>query len=154
MQYSGHPWAPVTGPPRADGNTESPRRRLVSHFWSSTRGREYWRLLSLRRDEIAGPLYSIAHQGNCRYVYPRDDEYFSGVEDPASLRSRLLEWLEALRADIDTFGPRSPGENRDHAFMCATADLIEKLIALGVDSEVSRINSEGQKPQPADSRDG
>jgi hypothetical protein len=106
----------------------------LSHGFASERGRSWWSELEDWRYTISGPLNSIVKKGGCEYVYARDDRYFAGVNDPESLRSRLLGWLAELAARVDGFEPASEAEHADLAFMrsCVTAmrSAIEQAIAV------------------------
>lgn len=87
------------------------------HQWESERARWDWVDLEPSIDALAGPLYSIVETGGCAYVYPRDDGYFTGVDEPDTLRERLRHWHEKLVEAIDRFVPTSPAEAADLASM-------------------------------------
>ncbi len=56
---------------------------------------------------------SIVENGNCIYVYGRNDEFFSEVDDPAALHIRLRQWHLKLTAGLDRFIPATDAEKAD-----------------------------------------
>ena len=87
------------------------------HQWESERARWDWVDLEPSIDALAGPLYSIVETGGCAYVYPRDDERFTGVDGPDTLREWLRHRHDRLMEAIDRFVPTSPAEAADLASM-------------------------------------
>jgi hypothetical protein len=111
---------------------------VASHVWESESGRAHWVNLEAWQDAIAGPLLAIAKSGSCEYVYARDDWYFVGINKPAELRSRLLEWHSELKAGIGQFVPISLAEAADLAYMQSLIDQMHLLIASACDVEQNR----------------
>jgi hypothetical protein len=111
---------------------------FASHKWQARRSRSHWVDLEPWQDAIAGPLSSIAKSGGCEHVYSRNDEYFTGVVDPETLRQRLLEWHAGLTAGVDAFCPRSPAETEDLSYMRAITDEIRELIEQSYRVEMAR----------------
>jgi hypothetical protein len=101
---------------------------FASHPWASARGRSHWLELEGWQDAMAGPLSSIARDGGCGYVYPRQDEYFAGVGDPTGLRARLLEWHTGLAAGVERFAPATPSEAADLEFMRSVVGRMRELV--------------------------
>ena len=99
-----------------------------SYAWASVRGRSHWVELEGWQNLMAGPLSSIASNGGCEYVYPRDDDYFAGVNDPAGLRTRLLEWHAGLKAGVERFTPATAEEAADGAYMKLLAHRMRELV--------------------------
>jgi hypothetical protein len=110
----------------------------ASHYWESSRGKSFWTDLEPIQDSIAGPLYSIAKRGGCEHVYARNDRYFAGVDDPDSLRRRVLEWHSELAAAVEQFVPASDAESADHSYMRSQAVRIRELIHQAVKVEEQR----------------
>ncbi len=106
--------------------------------WNSAQGRSYWSGLEGWRDSIAGPLYSVVEKGGCEYVYTRDDRYFAGVNDPESLKGRLLEWHAKLAARVEHFAPASEAEQTDLAFMRSLVANMRSLIDRAIEIESRR----------------
>lgn len=90
---------------------------LAKYPWRSRRARSSWLDLEGWQDALAGPVYSIVQNGNCAYVYARDDEFFVGVVDPAALDIRLREWHAKLTAGLDHFVPATEAEEADFEAM-------------------------------------
>lgn len=90
--------------------------------------RSHWVELEGWQDAIAGPLSAVIKTGNCDYVYARHDHYFSGVNDPSELRTRLLEWHAALMAGVERFDPSNEHEVIDLAFMRSVAGRMRELV--------------------------
>lgn len=110
----------------------------TSHRWEVSRSRSYWVELEPWQDSIAGPLHSIIESGGCEYVYCRGDSYLAKVDDPESLRQRLLEWHANLAAGVEKFTPASPAEERDLSFMQKLVDDMRVLIDLAMKVEARR----------------
>lgn len=101
---------------------------FASHCWASERARSHWVQLEGWQDAMAGPLCSIVTTGGCEYVYSRDDEYFTGVNNPATLRSRLLEWHVRLSTGVEQFIATTPQECTDLIFMHAICAEIGEFV--------------------------
>ena len=101
---------------------------FASHRWASVRGRSHWVELEGWQDSMAGPLSSIASSGGSEYVYPRDDAYFAGVNDPVGLRTRLLEWHTGLAAGVEQFTPATAEEAADGAYMKMISHRMRELV--------------------------
>ncbi|APR78920.1 Hypothetical protein A7982_04267 [Minicystis rosea] len=80
--------------------------------------------------------------GHCRYVYAREDAYFTGVSNPHELRARLLEWHEKLAAGVERFNPRTRSQHMDWATMRHLVSLFRDLVDRGCDIELARWTSE------------
>jgi len=115
---------------------------IASHTWQSRRSRSHWLELEGWQDSIAGPLYSIANNGGCDYVYSRDDAYFAGVTDPPTLRRRLLEWHARLAAGVEAFCPTTPAEADDLSYMRAITEKIRDLIEQSCRVEEARWSAD------------
>ena len=113
-----------------------------THRWSSTRGRNHWLDLEGWQDALAGPLSAIRDRGGCGYVYAREDQYFSGVDGPTTLRLRLLEWHLRLLAGVDAFVPVTLAENEDLAYMRSVASLMHDVVERGCRIEQERWERE------------
>ena len=100
----------------------------ATHSWKSGLGRSHWVELEGWQDSLAGPLCAIAESGNCEYAYARDDWYFAQVTDPASLRTRLLEWHAGLASGVERFAPATAEEGADLEFMQALVVQMGSLI--------------------------
>lgn len=101
---------------------------LSSHNWASCRGRSHWVELEGWQDSMAGPLSAIADTGGCDYVYLRNDWYFEVVDDPQSLRSRLLQWHAGLLIGVERFDPIGTYETLDFAFMQSLVERMRELV--------------------------
>ncbi|AWM38884.1 hypothetical protein GobsT_28870 [Gemmata obscuriglobus] len=101
---------------------------FATRRWASARGRSHWVELEGWQDAMAGPLSAIAEAGSCEYVYFRDDWYFATVNDPATLRARLLEWHAGLAAGVERFAPATPEEAADQEFMRAVVGRMRELV--------------------------
>ncbi len=113
--------------------------RPVSRKWASDVGRWYWRIeCGLWVDQIAGPLSTIADSGGCAYVYPRDDKYFKNVNDPASLRLRILEWHTVIIEKVDRFIPATEDEAMDSKLMQSLVEDLKSLIEMACAVEQAR----------------
>jgi hypothetical protein len=77
---------------------------------------------------MAGPVSSIVKTGGCDYVYDRDDWYFASVNDPATLRTRMLEWHTGLAVGIEQFAPTTSSEAVDFEFMRSVVSRMRELI--------------------------
>jgi|SRR5947209_1364757 len=108
------------------------------HTWGSRRSRWHWVELEGWEDAIAGPGSSIAENGGCDYVYSRDDHYFAGVDDPESLRRRLLEWHAELAAGVERFRPSAAAERADLEFMRSLVADMQSLIQRAMAVELHR----------------
>ena len=86
---------------------------LAQYAWQSERGRECWIDLEVWQDALAGPVYSIINDGNCAYVYARNDEYFAGVNDATALYALFQQWHGELSAGLDSFVPTTDAETID-----------------------------------------
>jgi hypothetical protein len=87
---------------------------------------------------MASPLYSIVEGGGCEYVYARNDWGFSGVDEPESLRRRLLEWHANLAARVEQFAPASDAESCDYSFMRSLVASMRPLSDRAADVESRR----------------
>lgn len=110
----------------------------AGHRWKSERGRWAWLDLEVWQDALAGPLYSIKETGGCGYVYRRDDEHFSGVDEPVALRERLRRWYDKVVEGIDRFVPTSPAEAADLVSMRQFAADIWAFAEAACDIEQGR----------------
>jgi hypothetical protein len=115
---------------------------FASHHWASACVRSHWVELEGWQDSMAGPLSAIANTGGCEYVYSRQDWYFGSVSDPASLRSRLLEWHGGLVAGVERFAPASTTEVEDLAFMRGVAARMRELVERACEVERARWSAE------------
>jgi len=109
-----------------------------SHGWNSERGRAFWSSLEGWRDSIAGPVYSIVMKGDCEYVYTRGGHYFTGVSEPKSLQSRLLDWQAELVDTVEEFTPASSAEEEDLASMRLRAAAMRSVIDRAIEVESRR----------------
>lgn len=119
---------------------------IAQRRFKSARGRSHWLEAEGWTDSIAGPLWSIVDSGGCEYVYTREDQYFTGVHDPASLRKRLLEWQTRLGSKVEQFAPVSDAEHEDLRFMKSLVAAIRAIIERA-------IKVEDQRRQSSPSRD-
>ncbi len=126
---------------------------FASHRWASTRSRSHWVELEGWQDSMTGPLSAIATHGGCEYVYPRDDWYFASVGDPASLRSRLLEWHTGLAAGVERFVPATPDEATDLEFMRSLVGRMRELVERGCAVEQARWQA-ARHAEPGAAADG
>jgi hypothetical protein len=101
---------------------------FASHQWASPRGRSHWVELEGWQDSLAGPLMSIIETGGCEYVYPREDLYFAGVNDPPRLLERLLESHSSLAAGVERFNAVTVNETEDLAFMRSLVGQMLELV--------------------------
>ncbi|MDC7677391.1 hypothetical protein [Asticcacaulis machinosus] len=86
---------------------------LAQYAWQSERGRSCWIDLEIWQDALAGPIYNIIKDGNCAYVYTRNDDYFAGVNDATTLYDKLQQWHGKLDAGLDSFIPTTHAEEID-----------------------------------------
>ncbi|GGZ34081.1 hypothetical protein [Asticcacaulis endophyticus] len=86
---------------------------LAQYAWQSERGRSCWIDLEIWQDALAGPIYSIINDGNCAYVYARNDDYFAGVNDATALYARLQQWHGKLSTGLESFIPTTYAEKSD-----------------------------------------
>jgi hypothetical protein len=114
---------------------------FAAYPWKSKRGRSCWIDLEGWSDALAGPIYSVVEQGECAYVYDRDDEYFAGISEPAALRARLRHWHDKLIAGLDRFAPASPDEATDLASMRQFAEAMWVVSEQAIDIERARWES-------------
>ena len=105
--------------------------------WSTAPGRRHWLESEGWQDAIAGPLWSIHKKGGCEYVYSRQDS-FTGVHDPSTLRTRLLEWHAKLASNLERFAPTSDDERRDCRFMESLLATIRVVIDHAIEIESRR----------------
>ncbi len=107
---------------------------FADHSWESKRGRSFWIELEILQDRLAGPLWSIVNYGGCAYVYAREDAYFTGVSDPATLQARLDDSHGQLVAHLGRFVPTSLAEEKDllsmRRFAAQMWAVAEKAIAI------------------------
>jgi hypothetical protein len=122
---------------------------FASHRWASARGRSHWVGLEGWQNSMAGPLSSIVKTGGCGYAYERDDRYFSSVNDPRSLRTRLMEWHSGSVAGIEWFTPEDNAEHVDLAFMQSLQVQMNHLIERASAIEQMRWESTGCSPPAA-----
>lgn len=113
--------------------------------FKSPRGRTHWLEGEGWEDSIAGPLRSIAESGGCEYVYAREDQYFTGVHDPASLRSKLLEWHAKLVSIVERFTPVSASEHEDLRFMKSLLADIRAVIERAIKVEGQRFRCDPKR---------
>jgi hypothetical protein len=106
--------------------------------WNTARGRWHWIESEGWQDAIAGPLWSIAKDGGCEYVYQRQDSCFASVHDPSLLRNLLLEWHAKLAASLGKFAPTSEDERLDQSFMESSLADILVLIERATEIESRR----------------
>ena len=90
---------------------------------------------------MAGPVSSIVREGGCEYVYPRQDRYFAGVDNPSDLRLRLLEWHRALAVRVDAFVPASDEESEDLIYMRSIVDTMFQVVEHVTEVESRRWQS-------------
>lgn len=100
----------------------------ATRAWASVQGRMHWVNLEGWQDAMAGPISAIVDNGECGYVYARDDGYFASVEDPASLRERLLHWHSGLSKGVEQFESTTPDTAKDFAYIRSVVDRIRVLI--------------------------
>lgn len=117
---------------------------FASHRWASAAGRSHWVELEGWQGSLAGPLSAIAESGGCEYVYSRDDWYFAAVNDPPSLRARLLEWHAGLTAGVARFAPSTPDETADLEFVRSLADQMRELVERSCALEQARWQTAGR----------
>ncbi len=110
----------------------------ASHRWGSRRAKLHWCDLETLRDKLAGPLSDSRGSG---YVYKRNDQFFSGVSDPESLRTRLLQWLDDLSAEVSRFETRTSRQRADFAYMKSLVDKMRELIEALIESERIRFKA-------------
>ncbi len=115
-----------------------------SHLWLSVRGRSHWVELEGWQDSMAGPLSAITTSGSCEYAYLRNDGYFTAVDDPSSLRSRLLEWHAGLAAGVELFVPATAAEETDLGFMRSVVGMMQELVEHACAIEQRRWQAERQ----------
>ena len=113
----------------------------AGHRWESDRGRSAWLDLEIWQDALAGPLHSIKETGGCAYVYLRDDEHFTGVDEPVALREKLRHWHDKVVEGIDRFVPTSPAEAADLVSMRQFAADIWAFAEAAFDIEQDRWTS-------------
>jgi hypothetical protein len=124
---------------------------FASHRWASARGRSQWVDMEGWQDSMAGPLSSIASDGGCAYVYPREDRYFVSVSDPAGFRTRLLEQHAGLAVGVEQFAPATPDEAADLAFMRSVVSRMRELVERAYVVEDARWRASRQaEPGAAD----
>jgi len=116
---------------------------IASHCWASARAKSHWRDLELLQDKMAGPLWSVAKTGGCEYEYTRNDQYFAGVDSPATLSLRLTQWHADFALRIEQFVPASAVESVDHHFMRSVVEMMLKVIERAVALESRRWESRG-----------
>lgn len=102
---------------------------FATHHWESRRARSHWCDLGLWQDTMAGPLSAIVESGGCEYVYQRMDWGFSSVNDPADLKTYLMECYAGLASGVEEFRPTTPEEANDLLFMRSIVARIAELIA-------------------------
>jgi len=90
---------------------------FAKHSWKSRRARSCWVDLEGWQDALAGPLSSIIDNGDCAYVYARNDNFISGINDPTELYAWLKHRHSKLIEDLDRFVPASQDEESDLASM-------------------------------------
>jgi len=111
---------------------------FASHRWRSRRARSHWVDLEGWQSSMAGPIDKIVRTGGCEYVYSRTDWYFATVEDPESLRRRLLEWHVGLAAGVERFIPANEGEAEDLAYMRSVAEEMRSVVERACAAERDR----------------
>lgn len=107
--------------------------------WQSRRALFHWIETEHLQDNLAGPLYSIAHSGGCNYVYTRDD--FPEVDNPTALQHLLLQWHSQMIEIIDNFVPMSSAESADLASMHQFASGMGNVVETACDIEKRRWES-------------
>lgn len=90
---------------------------FARYAWKSERARSFWIDLEGWQDNLAGPVSHIIEHGGCAFVYDRNDDYFTGVDDPATLRARLQGWHGEMMTGLKQFVPTSEAEANDLACM-------------------------------------
>ncbi|WP_145998388.1 hypothetical protein [Caulobacter flavus] len=95
---------------------------FARYAWKSERARSCWIDLEGWQDNLAGPVSHIIEHGGCAYVYGRNDAYFTGVDDPSTLRTRLQGWHDEMVIGLKRFAPASEAEANDLVSMRQFAD--------------------------------
>jgi hypothetical protein len=107
---------------------------FAKYAWRSQRARHLWVDLEVWQDALAGPVSTIIEDGNCAYVYAREDEFFAGINDPAALQARLQQWHAQLTAKLALFIPENLDENTDleaiQGFTSGMWSVAEKAIEI------------------------
>ncbi len=86
---------------------------FAKYSWNSRRARALWYDLEGWQDRLAGPISHIVTNGNCAYVYERNDEYYIGIDDPTALQIRLQVYHLKLTSSLDGFVPTTEAEAVD-----------------------------------------
>jgi hypothetical protein len=114
---------------------------FASYVWKSQRARSCWIDLEWWQDNLAGPVSHIVEHGDCAYVYLRNDAYFAGVDDPATLHARLQGWHDKLVEGLKRFVPTSQAEASDLTSMRQFADEMWAVTEQAIEVERSRWSS-------------
>lgn len=114
---------------------------FASYAWNSKRARSCWYDLEGWQDNLLGPVSHIVEDGDCAYVYARDDAYFAGVDDPGTLHARLQRWHNELIAGLKRFVPTSQAEASDLTFMRQFADEMWVVTEQAIEIERVRWQS-------------
>jgi len=109
--------------------------------WQSKRAPLHWIEHEHLQTYLTGPIYSIVHDGNCDYVYHREDDYFRDVGNPPALRNRLLQWHSEMAVIIESFDPTSPAESADLFSMRQFASDMRNVIEAACAIEQRRWES-------------
>lgn len=93
----------------------------------SDKFKDLWSDLETISDTLAGPLYSIYENGECKYVFYSDNEVFAEINNLIDFLNWCLHWVNLYRKEILNFIPDGLDENNDQKALLEKAQRLEEL---------------------------
>jgi len=124
--------------------------RFKELFWdafhrpklSSSRILETWENLEPTNDLLSGPLFSIYENGNCDYIFLKQEEPFQAISSPDDLmdwfQDLLKHYAEGLQAATP---PASEEETRDLQLLDYQLDIKAELCEIAYEICVERLST-------------
>jgi len=124
--------------------------RFKELFWDafhrpklgSSRILETWENLEPINDLLSGPLFSIYENGNCDYIFLKQEEPFQAISSPDDLmdwfQDLLKHYAEGLQAATP---PASEEETRDLQLLDYQLDIKAELCEIAYEICVERLST-------------
>ena len=113
---------------------------LTKNKWNTKIASQIWFECQSWEETLAGPLFAFCKNGNCDYVYTRNDDYFHDVDTPDNLRDKLNSWLSEIEKIVNKFEPKNEEEKADKELMKAKIEGNSLLINILFENECKRKN--------------
>lgn len=124
--------------------------RFKELFWDafhrpqlvSSRIFETWESLETTNDLLSGPLFSIYENGNCDYIFAKQDEPFQSITSPDDLMDWFQDLLKQYAEGLHSATPPvSEEETRDLQLLDYQLDSKAELCEIAYEICVGRLST-------------